>query len=328
MDVFPAFWRLDGRRVLVIGGGDAAVRKLRLVARTPADITVFDPSPSDEVWEFAANGRIRLEERTITAGDIDGFVSFAIVATDDDHMAQSALDVLNAARVPANSVDRTEQCDFLIPSIVDRNPVVIGIASNGTAPVLAKNIRSWIEAILPARIGNLARFAGRFRAAVGSVITDGKARKAFWESFFDGPIADKVLAGDDLGAGDDMIAAINRGSTARRPTGAVNIVELDPTQGDLISLRAVRLLQGADLILYRGHFLAPVGELFRRDADRVEITRMDDALRRAQTAARDGLRTVIVMNPGEAPPSSLQAADIQVVRHGPVAAELRAAANA
>jgi len=322
MDVFPAFWQLDGRRVLVVGGGDAAVRKLRLVARTQASISVFASDPIEEIREIAGSDRVFLEQRLLSQDDIDDTVAFAIVATDDDQIARDAVSLLNAARVPVNAVDRTELCDFLIPSIVDRNPIVIGIASGGAAPVLTKNIRASIESLLPERTGALARFAGRFRKAVTATLSDGKARKTFWENFFAGPIAEKVLAGDEVSANEDMIAAINGHSSASRLQGSVTVIELDPSEGDLISLRAIRVLQSADLILYRDRFGATTRELFRRDADRAEIDSFVSAVQQAKASAVDGHRVAILAQLGETPFQTERDPSISVLRHaGPTSSQ-------
>lgn len=311
MDVFPSFWRLENRSVIVVGGADAAIRKLRLLARTPARLTVFSDHPAAEIAALERNGRIVLNRRTLTVADIDDDAAFAVVATEDDAVAEDAVALLRAARVPVNAVDRTELCDFLIPSIVDRNPVVIGIATGGAAPILARNVRETLEAILPARLGNLAAFARRFRGAVSATLGDGKARKAFWESFFAGPVAQQVLDGDEAAANDAMLTVLNRRAAAERPAGSVTLIEVDADETDLLSLRALRRMQRADIVLHRPDAAPALMELTRRDADRAEWTRADSVLDLAARHAGVGLSVVVL-----GPPGSLPETRYETLRHG------------
>lgn len=315
MDVFPSFWRLEGRTIVVIGGGEAAARKLRLLARTAADIRIHALTPPiQEVADLVATGRATLTRAPVSAGDIPDNTAFAIVATDDDDEAHAAVTILRAARIPVNAVDRTALCDFIIPSIVDRNPVVIGIATGGAAPILARTIRETLEAILPARLGVLAAFSQRFRSAVAATLTDGKQRKAFWERFFDGPIARRVLAGDETGASEAMLTALN-GREAQRPLkGQVTVIELDPAAPDLLSLRALRILQRADLVLHDAAFDQETLELVRRDADRVATRSGSEALHLANDAAAGGLAIAILARPGQIAPC-----DHEILRHGSMA---------
>ncbi|MEC9264619.1 MAG: NAD(P)-dependent oxidoreductase [Pseudomonadota bacterium] len=313
MDVFPSFWRLENRSVIVVGGADAAIRKLRLLARTPARIAVFADSPADEISALEAEGRITLHRRALTETDIADDVAFAIVATEHDDIAEQSVDLLRAARIPVNAVDRTELCDFLIPSIVDRNPVVIGIATGGAAPILARNVRETLEALLPARLGNLAAFARKFRGAVSATLSDGKARKAFWEGFFTGPVAQQVLNGDEAGANDAMLTALNRRASSHRPLGAVTLIEVDADATDLLSLRALRHMQRADVILHRADAAAGLLELTRRDADRAEWTRAGHAVETAARHAEQGLSVVVL-----GPSGSLPETRYETLRHGAV----------
>lgn len=311
MDVFPSFWRLENRSVIVVGGADAATRKLRLLARTPARIAVFAEEPADEILSLEKTGRIVLLRRAPGAADIAEDTAFAVVATDDDTVAANAVALLRAARIPINAVDRTELCDFLIPSIVDRNPVVIGIATGGAAPILARNVRETLEAILPARLGHVAAFAKRFRGAVSATLTDGKARKAFWESVLAGPIAQHVLDGDEAAANDAMLTALNHRASSDRPAGSVTLIEVEDGEADLLSLRALRRMQQADVVLHRPDAAAALLELTRRDADRADWTRVDHALDLATRHAGNGLAVVLL-----GPTGSLPETRYETLRHG------------
>lgn len=300
MDVFPSFWRLEGKAIIVVGGGDAALRKLRLIARTAAKIDVFSQAPVvADIVEMAVAGRVTLHSRTLTDHDIAENTAFGIVATDEDEEAEASVARLRTHRVPVNAVDRTELCDFLIPSIVDRNPVIIGIATGGAAPILARSVRETLEAILPARLGALAAFSQRFRRAVSATISEGPLRRAFWERFFDGPIAQQVLEGDDSGANDAMLTALNGREVQHQAVGHITIVELPPNEPDLLSLRALRKLQRADILLHDAQFGTSALELVRRDADRLIICSPADAQHRAEIARSAGRTVVILALPGQ-----------------------------
>lgn len=304
MDVFPSFWRLDGKTVIVVGGGETAARKLRLLARTCASLAVFAPGEVvSEIAELAEAGRVTLYACAPESKDIADGTAFAVVATDDDALAAAAVKLLNAARVPVNAVDRTELCDFLIPSIVDRNPVVIGIATGGAAPILARRVRETLEAVLPARLGALARFSKKFRGAVSATIHDGTRRRAFWERFFEGPIARQVLEGREDDASEAMLTALNGRAAQADPDGAVTLIELDPEETDLLSLRALRRMQRADLVLHASEFGPTALELVRRDADRVAFSEPTDGLAKAGTARAAGKTVVVLALPGSLPPS-------------------------
>lgn len=315
MDVFPSFWKLENRTVLVVGGAEAASRKLRLLTRTDASIRVFSQSVNAEIAGLAKDGRIILIEKPLTLDDIPQDTAFAIVATEDDREAEQSIAALKAAHVPVNAVDRTALCDFLIPSIVDRNPVVIGIATGGAAPILARSLREQLESSLPKRLGALAGFAGRFRKAVAATLPDGKQRKAFWERFFDGPIAQSVLDGQEAEAREAMLTSLN-GSQAKEPlAGAASIVEFDPAEPDLISLRALTRLQRADIVLHSAEFDGPDLELTRRDADRIAWDHAGQAIELAEEHVRKGLQVVILARPG-----GLEDTDYDTMHQGGVTA--------
>ena len=166
MRFFPVFLDLDHQPVLVVGGGEQAAQKIRLLAKTKARIRVLAPEPCAEIAGLAAAGAVTLEPRPLAARDLAG-VRLAYVALDDDAEAARAVAMGRAAGVPVNAVDRQELCDFITPAIVDRDPVVVAIGTEGTAPVLARQIKARLEAMLPARLGGLARWAASLRAACG-----------------------------------------------------------------------------------------------------------------------------------------------------------------
>lgn len=306
MDVFPSFWKLENRTVVLIGGTETAARKLRLLARTEARIHVFTATANEEIQTFSDTGRITLFARAVTAGDLGDDIAFGVVATDDDGEAEQAISLMNATRVPVNAVDRTEHCDFLIPSIVDRNPVVIGIATGGAAPILARSIRETLESTLPKRLGNLARFAGQFRKAVSATIRDGKQRKAFWEHFFNGPIARSILDGQESIANEAMVTSLNKSEAQAPLSGAVTVIEFDPSESDLISLRALQRLQRTDVILLPEAIQNADLDLLRRDADRQVWREVAGAISLGEANAAKGLQVAILTLPGQFPETEFE----------------------
>ena len=273
---FPAFLDLAGRKALVVGGGAAAARKLDLLRRAGADVTVVAPEAVPEIADLAAAGAIAWHPRDFAADDVVGCRAvFAATGQDavDRQVSEAALD----AGVPVNAVDRPQLSSFIVPAIVDRDPVVIGISSGGTSPVLARRLRERIEALLPAGLGRLARFAEAFRGAVAAKVPGLRNRRRFWERLFDGPIAECVLVGDECTARERMLTLINRGNSTpptadREPApGVVQIVGAGPGDPDLLTLRALRLLQDADVVVYDKLVGPEILGYARRDAGRIYV---------------------------------------------------------
>ncbi len=269
MDSFPIFVSVAGRRVVVVGGGEAAARKLRLLRATTADIVVIAPDLNAEIAELAHCGHVGYVARQFAPADLAD-AALVFVASGDAATDAAASAAARAARVPVNVVDQADLSSFIMPAIVDRDPVVVAIGSDGSAPVLVRTLRARIEALLPARLGAVARFAARFRRAVQAVLHRPDARLRFWERFFDGPIADRVLAGDERGAAEAMLSALNRGG-ARSDGGIVHIVGTGPGDPDLLTLRAVRLMEQADVVLHDGLVAPEIMARVRRDAIRIDV---------------------------------------------------------
>ncbi|HBS35785.1 MAG TPA: uroporphyrinogen-III C-methyltransferase, partial [Parvularcula sp.] len=195
--------------------------------------------------------------------------ALVFVAVGDDADAAAWGRAARAAGVPVNAVDRPQLSDFATPSIIDRGGVVVAISTGGDAPVLGRRLREKIEALLPQRLSALAAFAGSFRGAVAARIAAPR-RRAFWERFFDGPIAETFLAGDEAGARAATAAALNRPQT-EKPEGVVHIVGAGPGDPELLTLKALRLIQDADVILYDRLVGEGVLNLARRDALRLYV---------------------------------------------------------
>ena len=271
MRYYPTFFDLRGRPALLVGGGETAARKLRLLRKAGAEITLVASVVTPEIADLAEAGDIVWHERAFDERDLEG-IALVHAASDDNEADRAVAQAASARGLPVNVVDDPEASSFIMPAIVDRDPIVIGISSGGTAPVLARRVRESIERLLPARLGRLARFAERFRGAVKATQTPA-AQRGFWERVFDGPIARQVLAGDEHGAREAMISLINRqpANDEKPQTGAVHIVGAGPGDPDLLTLKALRLIQDADVILYDKLVGPEIVELARRDAERVYV---------------------------------------------------------
>lgn len=267
MSQFPVFFDLSGRRVLVVGGGALAARKLRLLRGTGASILLIAPTVSAEIAAAAEAGAIRHVARGFVAHDLAG-AALAIAASGDAAVDAGVSAAARAIGVPVNVVDRRDLSDFFVPAIVDRDPIVVAVSSGGAAPVLARRVRARIEAMLPGRLGDVARFAERFRSSVAAVVP-APLRRRFWEQVFDGPVAAQVLAGAEHRARDAMLGLVN--GPQRPQVGQVAIVGAGPGDPDLLTLRALRLLQDADVIVHDRLVGPGVLDLARRDAERVFV---------------------------------------------------------
>lgn len=307
MDVLPAFWKLSGRTVLLIGGGEAAARKLRFLRRAGAVVRLFPMGErlEAEVAEAVADGAVtRIDRPVCTADAADAL--FAVVAVEDEIDARAAVAVLRTARTLVNAVDRPDLCDFIFPAIVDRSPIVIGISSAGASPVLARRVRARIETALPAGLGRLARFADRFRDAVKAMVPTGAGRKRFWEDFFESEAAAAVLQGDEARGREATIKLLNAGAAAEPPRGRVFLVGAGPGDPDLLTLKALQAMQRADVVLHDALIGPEILDYVRRDAERIPVGKRKGVHSLSQEAINDLIlaharagRTVVRLKGGD-----------------------------
>jgi uroporphyrin-III C-methyltransferase/precorrin-2 dehydrogenase/sirohydrochlorin ferrochelatase len=270
MRYFPAFHDLSQRPSLVVGGGEPAARKVRLLLKAGARITLVAPRANEELTGLALSGKIHWRQGPFAESDIQGS-GLVIAATGLSEVDELVSRAAQNIGLPVNVVDRPELSSFITPAIIDRDPLVIGISSSGDAPILAREIRARIESLLPANLGRLVRFAGAFRGAVAAQIGDATRRRRFWERFFSGPVADKVLAGDETGAREAMLGLINGRGAQLQEAGSVAIVGAGPGDPDLMTFKALRRLQEADVVLYDKLVGPEIVDYARRDAERVYV---------------------------------------------------------
>ncbi|MBM7068878.1 siroheme synthase CysG [Actibacterium sp. 188UL27-1] len=267
MKTFPMFLKMAGRRVVIAGGGEQAAQKCRLILKTEAKITILAPALEDELRSLVDEGRISWSIDRITPA-IFGDTALVFVATGCPGIDAALHDLAKTAGAVTNVVDQPELCDALTPSIVDRDPVVVAIGTEGTAPVLARQIKTQLEQNLEPRLGDLAALAGRLRDRAAMRLGP-KARRDLWRWVFGGePRADHAR-GAERAAARRIKDAIETGDFTAAAPASVALVGAGPGSRDLITLRAVQRLQEADVVFYDRLVDPDVLELARRDAERV-----------------------------------------------------------
>lgn len=263
MRYFPVFLDLAEAKIVVVGGGEEALRKVRLLLKTGARIEVIAPEIHEEL---AANPRVVWRARNYAAAQLDG--ARLVYSAEPEFNAQVSADA-QARGIPVNAVDQAEISTFLVPSIVDRDPVVIAIGTEGAAPVLAMGLRAKIDALLPARLGGLAAKAQALREKIAGLVPKGARRRAFWQEFFFGNPREAFLAGDNVAFDLSLTDAIFGARTA--PAGRIALVGAGPGDPELLTLKAQRKLQEADVIVHDRLVPAAILEMARRDAVRIAV---------------------------------------------------------
>ena len=262
LQTFPVSYKVDGRRIVVVGGGAEALNKARLAAMTTAELLIVGRRLEADFSALAAT----LAERPFTGADLDGAALCFVADHGPDGIAAQA--AARARGVPLNVVDMPGQCDFYTPSIIDRAPLTVAIASDGSAPVLARLVRARIEAVLSPGLGGLAALAGAMRARVAAMLS-GRAARHYYEAMLTSPAVEQALArGEGPAAAEALLEAQAHGP---RQTGMVWLVGAGPGAIDLLTLRAQRVLQEADVILHDVLVPEAVVAMGRRDAERIAV---------------------------------------------------------
>lgn len=208
MNTFPLFFKLEDRKVLIVGGGDVALRKADLLSRAGACITVLAPSISAEIQALLSDSKHQLIYDNYNKTYMTG-ARVIIAATDDETLNHQIHADASDLNIPVNVVDTPHLCDFIFPAIVDRNPIVIGISSNGKAPVLARLLRARLETLIPQGYGKLAKLAGEFRSEVKTKIPTLTGRRQFWERAFEGKVSELMFAGNETQAAAQLKADLD-----------------------------------------------------------------------------------------------------------------------
>lgn len=270
MNSFPAFLRLRDQPVLLVGGGEAALAKARLLIAAGADLLVVAPDVLSELTALSRDEHLHILRRPVRSRDFRN-VRVVISATGRTDVDAWVARIAGKHRLPLNVVDRPELSSFIVPSIVDRGAITVAISSDGASPVLARRIREQVETLLPTGLGALAEFLRSFRSAVKAKIVSFDGRRRFWEEVLDGPIARDVLAGRASKAREAMVSRINRPSLQSHQDGHVAIVGAGPGDPELLTIKALRALQDADVVIHDRLIGEGILDLVRRDAERIYV---------------------------------------------------------
>jgi uroporphyrin-III C-methyltransferase/precorrin-2 dehydrogenase/sirohydrochlorin ferrochelatase len=268
MEYLPISIRLHDAPVVLVGAGSVAVRKARLLLRAGANLTVVAPEIAPELEHMLAESGGIWQQSHYRETDLHG-QRLVVAATPDRAVNEQVYRDALALNLPVNVVDAPELCTFIFPSIVDRSPVTIAISSGGRSPVLARYLRRDIESKTPTALGRLAEFAGRARARVKEQLPDETARRLFWEQVIEGAVGEQVLIGNEARALELLEERLSQAGDFQG--GEVYLVGAGPGDPDLMSFKAVRLLQSADVVLYDRLVSPTIVDLARRDAERIYV---------------------------------------------------------
>ncbi len=291
LDVFPCFQKVSGKRVIVIGEGGEAASKVRLLGETNAEIEVVAENLSEDLGEALLSVGARWHREPFSPSLLEGAV-LVFSARGHEALDREVVEAAHTLGIQVNVVDRPDLCDFYTGALVNRAPVAVAISSTGVGPVLARDIRARIEALLPLTTGDLARLAERMRETVAQVLPHGSARRRFWQRFFSGSVAAKVHAGQGHAVHGDLQRLLNQQSWEE---GFVSLVGAGPGAEDLLTLRAQRLLQEADVIVHDALVPEAVVAMGRRDADRISVGKRKGA----HSAAQSEINSLLVRLAGE-----------------------------
>lgn len=270
MQYFPAFLNIRQRPCLVVGGGEIAARKIDLLRRAGAEVSVIAPELCSQLADLSGRGQINHVNRTFLDTDVQN-VALVIAATNSETVNRAVSQAAHQANIPVNVVDQPELCSFIVPAIVDRSPLVAAISTGGAAPVLARFLRSRLESTIPTGYGKLAALAERFRGPVKARLSTGDQRRRFWERVLQGPVAELMLAGNEQKAAAVLAQELDSEARAPSTTGEVYLVGAGPGDPDLLTFRALRLMQQAEVVLYDRLVASEILDMTRRDAEKIYV---------------------------------------------------------
>jgi len=269
MDLLPIFLNIKNKKCVVVGGGEVAFRKATLLLRAGADLNIVAPVLSDELRKLCVDTDCAITAREFEEADINNAV-LVVAATDDLKTNERVSVIASTLNIPVNVVDQPHLCSFIMPSIVDRSPIVVAISSGGSSPILTRKLKELNEAMIPGRIDKLAELLGSFRGRVKNEINDFSARIRFWENVLDSEIPELVYNGQD----DEARSALDNWLTNPqndRVGGEVYLVGAGPGDPDLLTLRALRLMYKADVVLYDRLVSPEVLLKLRPDAQKIYV---------------------------------------------------------
>lgn len=287
MDYFPVFVKLKDQDCLVVGAGEIAARKIELLARAGAKITVIAEQVSPQVANLEEVCRLTMLQKTFAPADLCGY-RLVVSATDNKETNLLIAKTAEKQNILVNVVDNPALCSFIFPAIIDRSPIIAAVSSGGAAPVLSRLLRAKIESIIPPAYGRLAQLAEKFRFDVKNRIKVPAQRRIFWENIFQGSVAELIFAGNDNAAEQQLQQALSKQKDVISP-GEVYLVGAGPGAPDLLTFRALRLMQQADVIVY-DHLVSPeILDLARRDSEKIYVGKE----RQKHTLPQESINTLL-----------------------------------
>lgn len=269
MEYLPIFVDIKQQTCLVAGGGPIALRKLENLLRAGAMVRIVSPTLVPELAARIDAPNIIWHQRRFQDADLQG-ARLVIAATDDRGVNRQIADLAKAAGIPVNVADQPEDCSFIMPSIIDRSPVVVAVSTGSASPVLARMIRARLESLVPAGYGRLAELCARYRNRVKERFDQQRDRRRFWDRVLQGGVAERIFSGHD----DEADAAMERELAAGgspSDVGEVYLVGAGPGDPDLLTFRALRLMQQADVVVYDRLVAKPIIDMVRRDAEHIYV---------------------------------------------------------
>jgi len=275
MDHLPVFLNLKKTRALVVGNGTIAARKADLLLRAGCRLTVLAPDLGDELATLAETYSFEHKTGDLSAHDLEGCI-VVFGCSQDDSINQELYDLATSAGILVNVSDKTEFCSFIMPAVVDRSPLLIAISSGGTSPLLTRMLKARFETTIPAAYGRLAEFAGSYRDKIKSMVPNLTRRRRFWESIISGPVAEHLFSSqvDEASSLMDSLLSEAARKGDKPPQGEVYLVGTGPGDPDLLTFRALRLMQQADVVLYDRLIGDGILNLVRRDAERIYVGKL------------------------------------------------------
>jgi uroporphyrin-III C-methyltransferase/precorrin-2 dehydrogenase/sirohydrochlorin ferrochelatase len=287
MDYFPIFINLKGQDCLVVGAGEIAARKIDCLVRAGAKITVIATEISATVATMQATHALTVLKKPFLSEDLRDF-KLVVSATNHDETNRLVAKTAEQQKILVNVVDNPELCSFIFPAIIDRSPIIAAVSSSGAAPILARLLRAKIETIIPPAYGRLAALANKFRNPVQQHFKNPKQRRIFWEDILQGNIAELVFAGKDEQAEQQLQQALNSQEN-NSPSGEVYLIGAGPGAADLLTFRALRLLQQADVVVYDHLVSAEILDLARRDSEKIYVGKQ----REKHTLPQESINTLL-----------------------------------
>jgi uroporphyrin-III C-methyltransferase/precorrin-2 dehydrogenase/sirohydrochlorin ferrochelatase len=275
MTHLPIFVDLKNKPCLVVGGGEVAARKAELLLRSGACVKIVAPRVCDRLQALSQSGTLTHRRAAFTPGDLEGHW-LVIAATNDTELNRHVSSLAHARNILVNVVDNPALCSFIMPSIIDRSPVQIAISTGGASPVLARLLKARLETLIPFAYGRLAALMAQFREKVKHRLPDAAVRRRFWEDILQGPVAEMLFAGQDQAALTALERQLEDDSASPKMTGEVYLVGAGPGDPDLLTFRALRLMQQADVVLYDRLVAPAILDLARKEAERIYVGKRRD----------------------------------------------------